>query len=179
MSPTSRTKPPLVGPEGDLLVGFLDYHRDTLRQKTEGIDAEQLGRPLAPSTMTLGGLLKHLAYVEDWWFGQVFAGNPAPEPWASAPWQQDDDWEWHSAAQDSPEQLRELLDTSIAVSDRILTQALARPEGLDALSSLGSHRSPSRKFSLRWVLLHLIEEYARHNGHADLIRESVDGQVGH
>ena len=72
--------------------------------------------------MTLGGLLKHLAYVEDWWFNQVYAGNPEPEPWASADWEADNDWEWHSADQDSAEQLRTLLDESIAVSDEILAE---------------------------------------------------------
>ena len=149
-----------------------------MRIKTEGLDAEQLDQRLEPSTMTLGGMLKHMAYVEDWWFNQVFAGNPEPEPWASVDWKADDDWEWHSAAEDSPEQLRALFDETIAVSDRILNEALAAAEGLDASSQLPSRRLPDSKFNLRWILVHMIEEYARHNGHADLIRESIDGQVG-
>ena len=178
MTETVRTDPPLAGTEAEVLVGFLDYHRDTLRIKTEGMDAQQLNRRLDPSTMTLGGLLKHTAYVEDWWFNQVFAGNPEPEPWASADWKADHDWEWHTAAQDSPEQLRALFDESVVVSDRIVSEALEAAEGLDASSQRSSHRLPESKFKLRWIVLHMIEEYARHNGHADLIRESIDGQVG-
>ena len=113
-----------------------------MRIKTDGLDAGQLDQRLEPSTMTLGGMLKHMAYVEDWWFNQVFAGNPEPEPWASVDWKADDDWDWHSAAEDTPEQLRALLDEAIAVSDRILDEALAAAEGLDALAQLPSRRHP-------------------------------------
>ncbi len=178
MTKTVRTEPSLTGNETEVLVGFVDYHRDTLRIKTEGMDAQQLNQRLAPSTMTLGGLLKHMAYVEDQWFNQVFAGNPAPEPWASVDWKADNDWEFHSAAEDSPEQLRALFDETVAVSDRILEEALETAEGLDAKSQLSSRRLPDSKFKLRWILVHMLEEYARHNGHADLIRESIDGTVG-
>ena len=122
-----RTEPPYAGTEAETLVAFLDYHRDTLRMKTEGLDAAQLDQRLAPSTMTLGGLIKHLSYVEDWWVNQVYAGNPAPEPWASVDWKADGDWEWHSAASDTPEQLRALLDETIATSDGIIREALVHP----------------------------------------------------
>ena len=175
---TQRTDPPYFGTEAEITIGFLDYHRDTLRLKTEGLGDEQLRQRLEPSSMTLGGLMKHMAYVEDWWFNQVYAGNPEPEPWASVDWEADNDWDWHSADQDSAEQLRTLLDESIAVSDEILAAALDADGGLDSLSHLSSRRDPSRKFQLRWILAHMLEEYARHNGHADLIRESVDGSVG-
>jgi uncharacterized damage-inducible protein DinB len=178
MSQIVRTEPPLTGTDAEILVPFLDYHRDTLRLKTEGLAAEQLDRRLEPSRVTLGGLLKHMAYVEDWWFNQVFAGSPAPEPWASVDWKADGDWEFHSAAADTPEQLRALLDETIAVSDRILTEALATADGLDAEAKRVSRRDPSRTLSLRWIVVHMLEEYARHNGHADLIRESIDGVVG-
>ena len=178
MTEIVRTNPLLTGTEVEVLVGFLDYHRDTLRIKTEGMDADQLSRRVVPSTITLGGLLKHMAYVEDWWFNQVFAGNPEPEPWASADWKADEDWEWRTAADDSPEQLRALFDESIAVSDQVLKEALEGAEGLDASSQLPSRRLPDSKFKLRWIVVHMIEEYARHNGHADLIRESIDGKVG-
>ena len=178
MSQTVRTDPPLTGTEAEILVAFLDYHRDTLRVKSEGLDAHQLHQRLAPSSLTLGGLVKHMAYVEDWWFNQVFADNAAPEPWASVDWNADGDWEFNSAAQDTPDQLRSLLDEAVAVSDRILHEALATNEGLDAVAQRASRRDPSRSISLRWIVVHMIEEYARHNGHADLLRESVDGQVG-
>jgi hypothetical protein len=173
-----RTEPPHAAGEVETLVAFLDYHRDTLRMKTEGLDAAQLDQRLAPSTITLGGLLKHLAYVEDWWFNQVFAGRPAPEPWASVDWKADGDWDWHSAASDPPEELRTLFDETVAASDRIVREALAHPGALEQLSRRTFRSDPARRFNLRWILVHLIEEYSRHNGHADLVRESVDGQVG-
>ena len=137
-SSASRRRRPAPRPRS--WSAFLDYHRDTLRIKTDGLDAAQLDQRLEPSTMTLGGMLKHLAYVEDWWFNQVFAGNPDPEPWASVDWKADDDWDWHSAAEDTPEELRALLDETIAISDRIVAEALARPEGLEAL--LSAQREP-------------------------------------
>ncbi len=178
MSLIERIDPPHAGTEAETLVAFLDYHRDTVRNKTHGLEPAQLDCRLAPSSMTLGGLLKHLAYVEDWWFNQVFAGNPEPEPWASVDWKADHDWEWHSAPDDSPAELRALLEASIAASDRILAEALATPEGLDGTSSLEHRRLAKNEFSLRWIVVHMIEEYSRHNGHADLIREAVDGAVG-
>ncbi len=173
-----RTDPPRTGSEAEILVAFLDYHRDTLRMKTEGLDAAQLGQRLEPSTMTLAGLLKHLAGVEDWWFSQVYADNPEPEPWASVDWESDPDWEWHPAEGDTPETIRTSYDETVANADRILHEALANPGALESLSKRTFPKSPSRRYSLRWILVHMIEEYARHNGHADLIRESVDGSVG-
>ncbi len=170
--------PPHAGSESETLVAFLDYQRGVLRRKVDSLDADQLGRRLAPSTMTLGGLLKHLAYVEDWWVNQVYADNAPPEPWASVDWKADGDWEWHSAADDIPERLRELYDETVATSDHIVREALARPNALETLSRRTFRQDPSQHRSLRWILVHLIEEYARHLGHADLIRESIDGSVG-
>ena len=169
--------PPHVGSEHEILTGFLDYQRAVLQRKVDGLDAAQLDQRLEPSTITLGGLVKHLAYVEDWWVNQVLADNPAPEPWASVDWKADGDWEWHSAVDDTPEQLRAMYDETLATSDRIIREALARPDALGTLSRR-TFRDPSRRYNLRWILVHLIEEYARHLGHADLIRESIDGSVG-
>jgi uncharacterized damage-inducible protein DinB len=174
----TRTDPPTAAGEAETLLGFLDYHRETLRMKAEGLDAAQLDQRLEPSTMTLGGLLKHLAYVEDWWFNQVYADNQPPEPWASVDWSADGDWEWHSAAQDSPDQLRKLYDEMVTASDRIVREALAHPGAMESLSRRTFKSDPSRQFNLRWILVHMIEEYCRHNGHADLLRESIDGSVG-
>jgi Protein of unknown function (DUF664) len=174
----TRTDPPNAAGEAETLVAFLDYHRETLRLKTDGLDAAQLAQRLLPSTITLGGLLKHLAYVEDWWLNQVYADNPSPEPWASVDWKADGDWDWHSAAADTPDQLRRLYDETVALSDRIVHEALAHPGALESASRRTFRSDPSRRYNLRWILVHLIEEYARHNGHADLIRESIDGQVG-
>ena len=134
--------PPHVGSEHEILTGFLDYQRAVLQRKADGLDAAQLDQRLEPSTMTLGGLLKHLAYVEDWWVNQVLADNPAPEPWASVDWKADGDWEWHSAVDDTPEQLRAMYDETVATSDRIIREALARPDGLKTRSRRTLPRGP-------------------------------------
>ena len=127
--------------------------------------------------MTLGGMLKHLALVEDNWFSVVLLGNDDAEPWNSVDWNADRDWEWHTAVDDDPAWLRGLFDESVAAADRCIDQALA-DGGLDGLSVRESRHPGEGRFSLRWILLHMIEEYARHNGHADLIRESIDGVTG-
>jgi uncharacterized damage-inducible protein DinB len=171
-SAIERIDPPLAADETTTLIGYLDYHRQTLRLKTEGLSSEQLNAVLPPSTMTLGGMLKHLALVEDYWFSVMFLGNEDAEPWKSVDWDADRDWEWHTAVDDTPEYLRGLYDESVAASDRILANV-----SLDQLSVKPDRRT-EEKFSLRWIVVHMIEEYARHNGHADLIRESIDGVTG-
>jgi len=173
---TELTRPPLRAPEAESLVAFLDFHRDLLRRKTEGLTQEQLAQTLAPSTMTLGGLLKHLALVEDNWFSVVLLGNPDAEIWQPVDWESDPDWEWRTAADDSPEFLRDLFDESVDTSNRIIREVLDA-DGLDRLSVKESRRENGH-FSLRWIILHMIEEYAQHNGHADLLRESIDGRTG-
>jgi hypothetical protein len=170
--PIERRDPPTRADELTQLRGFLDFQRATLRQKADGLDAAQLTAVLPPSDMTLGGMLKHLALNEDWWFSCVFAGNEVGEPGASADWDADADWDWHSAAADDPQTLRELLDRNATRSDAIIAAA----GGPDALS-VRLDRS-GELFTLRWILVHMIEEYARHNGHADLIRQSIDGAAG-
>lgn len=157
-------------------MAFLQYHRDTVRQKVAGLDARQLDTTLPPSPMTLGGLLKHLALVEDNWLQDVFLAQPMPEPWASADWEDDVDWDWHSAREDDPLSLLTLLEQAQERSDLAVSEALLA-RGLDTVSQR-MDRHTGQAFSLRWILLHLIEEYARHNGHADLIRESIDGSTG-
>lgn len=172
----ARTDPPLTADEASTLVAFLDYHRDTLRMKTEGLTAEQLDQALPPSTLTLGGLLKHVSLNEASWFGEVLHGRPVPEPWASADWDADRDWEMTSAREDSPAELRRLMDASVEQARRDSDAALA--EGGLEFRSARLSRKENQEFSLRWILLHMIEEYARHNGHADLLREAVDGVTG-
>src|SRR3954454_9515629 len=114
-----RVDPPLSGDETATLLGFLDYHRDTLRMKVEGLDASQLQARLPPSTMTLGGMVKHLAFVEHWWTHCVFEGQEYAEPWASVDWDADWDWDWHSAAGASLEELLPLLDREAAVAREV------------------------------------------------------------
>ena len=152
--------------------GFLDHHREVLRSRCRGLGAEQLDTPLPPSSMTLGGMLKHLAYVENWWSVGVLRGEDPGEPWAAVDWAADGDWDWHSAASDSPEELWALYEAEVADADRIYATV-----ALDDLAGRTDRRTGERA-SVRWILLHLVEEYARHNGHADLIRESIDGVTG-
>ncbi len=176
MVTTQRTDPPLAADEATTLLAFLDFHRDTLRMKTDGLDQAGLGAALAPSTMTLGGMLKHLALVESSWFSADLLGDPLMPPFDVVDWEADWDWDWHSAVEDTPEELHALFDEARARSDAIIGDALA-DGGLETLSVVRSKQT-GELFSLRWIILHMIEEYARHNGHADLIRESIDGVTG-
>ena len=170
-----RPEPPVAGDEVATLLGFLDYQRSTLGWKCAGLDAAGLAAGLAPTTMTLGGILKHLALVEDHWCSQsLHVRDPAP-PWDTVDWSADEDWEWHSAAQDTPAELHALWHDAVARSRSMVAEALA-DGGLDRLAQRAWRDGQTP--NLRWILVHLIEEYARHNGHADVLRESVDGVTG-
>ncbi len=172
---SGRPWPPLAGDEVASLLGFLDYQRATFAWKCADLTDEQLRTALPPSPMTLGGMLKHLASVEDGWFVEVVAGQPLPEPWASVDNDSAPDWDWTSAGEDTGEALRALWAERVD-NARAVVASLLSSHGSEALG--GTHRAWLGKVSLRWVVLHMIEEYARHNGHADLIRESIDGQTG-
>jgi len=170
-----RPEPPLAGDEKATVLGFLDYQRATLAWKCAGLDAVGLGVTVGVSSITLGGMLKHLAFVEEDWCSHWLHGRDRQPPWDTVDWKADPDWEWRSAAGDSPEQLRAMWQDAVARSRALVEQALA-DGGLDQRAR---HTWPDgRAPSLRWILVHLIEEYARHNGHADLIRETVDGATG-
>jgi hypothetical protein len=168
-------EPPVAGDETATLLGSLERQRATLAWKCGGLDAAGLRATVAASTITLGGLLKHLALVEDDYSSRRLHGRNPGAPWNTVDWDADPDWEWHSAAEDSPEQLMALWRDAVARSRSAVAEALA-DDGLDQLArfSWPDGRTPS----LRRMLIDLIEEYARHVGHADLIRESVDGLVG-
>jgi len=170
-----RPEPPPAGDEPATLFGFLDHQRATLAWKCRGVDADGLRATVGVSTMTLGGLLKHMAYVESIWFSHRLHGQPRQPPWDTVDWSADPDWEWHSAADDTAEELFALCEGAVA-SSRILTADAMRAGGLDhlAVRTWPDGRTPS----LRWIVVHMIEEYARHNGHADLLREAVDGSTG-
>ena len=170
-----RPEPPLAADEAATILGFLDYQRATLAWKCAGLDAAGLKATVGASSMTLGGLLKHLAYIEDDWFSRSLHGQDRQPPWDTVDWKADPDWEWHSAAEDTPEQLHTLWQDAVARSRSAVTEALAGG-GLEQLAryTTSSGESPS----LRRILIDMIEEYARHVGHADLIRESVDGLTG-
>jgi uncharacterized damage-inducible protein DinB len=170
-----RPEPPLAGDETATLLGFLDFQRATLAWKCAGLDATGMRATVGVSAMTLGGMLKHLAFVEDWWCSRWLHGRDPQPPWDAVDWDADPDWDWRSAATDPPEQLRGLWEETVARSRSAVAEALA-DGGLDRVArrTWPDGRAPS----LRWILLHLVEEYARHNGHADLLRESVDGLTG-
>ncbi|MDP9868526.1 MULTISPECIES: DinB family protein [Streptosporangium] len=170
-----RPEPPLEADETTTLLGFLEFQRATLVWKCAGLDVTGLKATVGASSMTLGGLLKHLAYVEDDWFSRWLHGKDRQPPWDTVNWQADPDWDWHSAAEDSPEQLHALWQNAVTRSRSLVAEALA-DGGLErrARRTWPDGRAPS----LRWILCHMIEEYARHNGHADLLREAVDGLTG-
>jgi uncharacterized damage-inducible protein DinB len=170
-----RPEPPLTDDETGTLVGFLEYQRATLAWKCSALDGDGLSATVGVSSMTLGGLLKHLAFVEDYWFSVRLHGRSPAAPWDGVDWTADADWDWHSAADDSPEQLLRLWQGAVERSRSALAEALA--DG--GLGRVAERKWPDgRAPSLRWILCHMVEEYARHNGHADLLRESVDGLTG-
>jgi uncharacterized damage-inducible protein DinB len=171
-----RPEPPAAGDEAATLLGFLDFQRATLAWKCSGLDAAGLRATTAASTMTLGGIMKHMALVEYGWFSRSLHGREYAPPWDAVDWNADPDWEWRTAAEDSPEELFALWQRAVEQSRADVAQVLDSGDGLGrpAKRTWSDGRSPS----LRWILCHMIEEYARHNGHADLLRESVDGATG-
>jgi Protein of unknown function (DUF664) len=168
-------EPPLAGTEVEHLIGALDRLRTTFRWKADDLDAAGLRTRVGVSALTLGGLLKHLAHVEEDIFGTKLSGAPLGPPWDTVDWHTDPDWDFNSAADDTPEQLYALWDGAVERSRARLDAALA-DGGLDQSVHLVW---PGRgQFSLRRLVCDLIEEYGRHTGHADLLREAVDGRVG-
>lgn len=166
MDSQSRVDPPTVGDERTLLTTFLDLQRDTLAWKCSSLTDEQLKlRSVEPSSMSLLGLLRHLTEVERGWFNKTIAGEQVTPTYYSDDNRDGDfdDLDTHSAT--------EVYETWQATC--------ARSREITAAHELDFEGSrPHRNYSLRWVLIHLIEEYARHNGHADLLRERIDGATG-
>lgn len=163
-------EPTTTGDERTTLLAMLDYFRSVVLRKAAGLTPKQLSTTLAPSTLTLGGLLKHMAYVEDHWFNTTWLGSPPCEPWASVDWTATPDWEFDTAPGDTPEQLHALFESAVA-------RSRAAIEGVADLDQLALGRNRRGAINLRWILVHMVEEYARHCGHADLIRESIDGST--
>ncbi|MFC6083631.1 DinB family protein [Sphaerisporangium aureirubrum] len=168
-------EPPLAGTEAEHLAGALDRLRATFRWKADGLDPAGLRVRAGASALTLGGLLKHLARVEDQCFGTKLSGTPLGAPWDAADWNADPDWDFTSAADDTPAQLYALWDDAVARS-RATFDAALRAGGLDQLVHLAW--PDGRRASLRRIVFDLIEEYGRHTGQADMLREAVDGRVG-
>jgi hypothetical protein len=172
----SRHELPLAGDETATLLGSLERQRAIFAWKTGGLDAAGLRARLAPSEMTLGGLLKHLALDEDEYFTHRLLGRDPGPPWNTVDWDADPNWEWRTGAEDTPEEVYSLWHAAVARSRASAVEALSRG-GLDQLA-MGITDENGESPSLRRLLIDMIEEYARHLGQADLIRESVDGLVG-
>ena len=170
-------EPPLAGTEVEHLTGALNRLRTTFRWKADDLDEAGLNTRVGASSLTLGSLLKHLAAAEDYMFTTKLSGQPIGAPWDAVGWDGNGDWEYTftSAADDTPEQLYALWDGAIERSRARLDAALANG-GLDQPVHISW--PDGRHASLRWLVCDLIEEYGRHTGHADLLREAVDGRVG-
>jgi hypothetical protein len=168
-------EPPVAGSDVEHLVGALDRLRTTFRYKVDELDADGLNTRIGASSITLGGLMKHLAANEDYMFDVKFQGKPMGGPWLENGWRDDNDWEFNSAADNTPAELYALWDGAVARSRKTLAAAIAEG-GLDQPADIAW--PDGRHASLRRLVCDLIEEYGRHTGHADLIREAVDGRVG-
>ncbi len=167
----ARPDPVTRGDERSSLRSMLDWYRGGVVAKVQGLSPEQLSRRFVGSGTTIGGLVKHLALVEDHWWARVF-GAEEREPWASAPWDDDPDWEFHSAADDSLATLIDLYESSCERGRAIE----ATVPDLDVVAARPSGRG--QIFDVRWIMLHLIEETARHLGHLDILCELADDRVG-
>jgi Protein of unknown function (DUF664) len=168
-------EPPLAGTEAEHLLGSLDRLRATFRWKAGGLDSDGLRATIGTSSLTLGGLLKHLALVEDHASTYKLTGEPLGDPWDPTSWDDDPDWEFTSAAEDSPEELYALYDGAVERARERYAAALAGG-GVDQPIHLANNEGEHA--SLRRLLCDQLEEYGRHTGHADLLREAVDGLTG-
>ncbi|MEO1060336.1 MAG: DUF664 domain-containing protein [Actinomycetota bacterium] len=166
-------EPPLAGTEIEHLLGALDRMRATFRWKADGLDANGMAARLPSSQLSVGGLLKHLARVEDEASSVRLDGSPRDARWdGDAP---DDDPEFRTAAEDEPEVLYAWYDEAVIRARRRFEAAIAE-RGLDAETPM---RGPGGQLAtIRRLLFDLLEEYGRHTGHADLLREAIDGRVG-
>ena len=169
---TDRARPAQSAGEREMLMGWLEHHRGILIWKCDDLTADQLRlRAVPPSTLSLLGLVRHMAQVERGWFRQVFAGEDVPDLYD---WTADKDADFNDVDRADPAEAFSAFERECAASRRVVAQA----PSLDDLSTQVSERTGQR-WSLRWIVTHMIEEYARHNGHADLLRECLDGSTGY
>ena len=148
--------------------GWLDFHRATILRKCDGLSDDDLWRPLVPSGTNMLGLVKHLTRAEHYWFTMVFAGQPGTRPRPNS----DDDFRRVDG-----ETALSLIEDYVAECER--SRRAIKAHDLDARGhGVGNRRGEAREISLRWILAHMVEETARHNGHADIIREQIDGAIG-
>jgi hypothetical protein len=166
-TPEPPIDPPYTADEKTMLCAFLDLQRGVLRRKVGGLSPAQLLEPGTPSTISLLGLLKHSAYVERYWFRAMFAGEDVTFPWTD----EDPDADWRVEPDETPEQILALYLGEVERS-----RAITAAASLDDLAA--DDGDGRRHVTMRWILIHMIEEVARHLGHADLIRERLDGATG-
>lgn len=168
-----RRAPDETADERTQLTQFLDHQRATILMKVEGVDREQMNATTAASDLTLAALLKHLAVVEYGWCRVTLLGDE-PAPWyAHVDGEADPDWDFRTAADDDPAELVALYERTCERS----REAVASVGSLDDLS-VNLRPRTGQRVNVRWILLHMIEETARHAGHADLLREAIDGAKG-
>jgi hypothetical protein len=172
---TTIREPTMTADEASMLLFAVDRSRAQFAWKCGGLDSAGLRKPRPPSEMTLGGLLKHLALVEDRYTAVALTGQPIGPPWDVVDFDADPDWEWRTAAGNSPEELYGLWRRAVERSRAAMARVLAGG-GPDQASKFTTRSGESP--NLRRVLVDLHDEYARHVGHADLLREAVDGLVG-
>ena len=167
--------PPVTADERTTLTEFLDFFRSILLRKADGLDDSQARLQVGVSQMDMLGLIRHMGGVEQWWFSQAFAGSNEPEIWPS---DDDEDADWHHGPDDTLAEAVAAMQQQIAKARAVV----AATESLDQVTAIavGPPDDPDRygPRSLRWVMVHMIEEYARHCGHADVIRENIDGAIG-
>jgi uncharacterized damage-inducible protein DinB len=168
MTEDNRPEPPAIGDERDTLAGFLDFHRATLLWKLEGLDDEQVRRAMVPSGTSLLGIVKHLAYVERSWFQGVWAGQEISLPWT----REDPDADWRIEPEETTGQVVAFYDGECDRSREIVAKAASLDEVVE------HPRREGWRMTRRWILTHMIEETARHVGHADILREQLDGATG-
>jgi uncharacterized damage-inducible protein DinB len=165
-----RTDPSTTAPERDMLEQWLDFHRATLEMKYEGLTPEQLRqRSAPPSNLTLLGLVRHMAEVERGWFRYTFRGEKVPDLFCT---EENPEADFNDLESVSPDQALSMWHGECDYAREVFAAA-----ALDEIAKEKSQRT-GKEFSMRWIMLHMIEEYARHNGHADLIREAIDGATG-
>ncbi|MFD7442536.1 DinB family protein [Streptomyces sp. NPDC059909] len=168
MKTDDRISPPLRGNERETLRAYLDFHRATLAMKCQGLSDEDLRRrSMPPSTLSLLGLVRHMAEVERTWFRRVIAAEDIPLVWSD----EGDYQVAYDATKATRSEAFDAWETEIEHSRRIEREA-------ESLEVTGYQPRWGEHVSLRLVMLHLIHEYARHNGHADFLREGIDGTVG-